>query len=228
MIRAYAVSSVREAEAAAMTGLGEDELMSRAASALAAVASARLGSPGGRRVVALVGAGNNGGDALYAVALRAREGAAAVVIRVAESAHEGGLLAAADAGAAVLNTVGAHADPPSEVSATLGRAELVLDGIVGIGGRPGLSPEIDELLRDVSDTAYVLAVDLPSGADPTFRPLPGAIDVLPMVALGAGRREALDALVAQGAETVIVVDEAGRAIGSLDMVEISNVMHKPR
>ena len=171
MIRAYAVSSVREAEAAAMTGLGEaglDEgvLMSRAASALAAVASARLGSPGGRRVVALVGAGNNGGDALYAVALLAREGAAAVVITVAESAHEGGLLAAAEAGAAVLNTVGAHADAPAEISAALGRAELVLDGIVGIGGHPGLSPEIDELLHDVSDTAYVLAVDLPSGADP--------------------------------------------------------------
>ena len=117
-------------------------------------------------MVALVGAGNNGGDALYAVALLAREGAAAVVITVAESVHEGGLLAAGDAGAIVRNTVGAHADPPSEVSAALGRAELVLDGIVGIGGRPGLSPEIDELLRDVSDTAYVLAVDLPSGADP--------------------------------------------------------------
>ncbi|MEO8556415.1 MAG: NAD(P)H-hydrate dehydratase [Actinomycetota bacterium] len=166
MIRAYAVPAVREAEAAAMAGLGEGELMSRAASALAAVASARLGSPGGRRVVALVGAGNNGGDALYAVALLAREGAAAVVITVAESVHEGGVLAARDAGAVVLNTVGALADPPSEVSATLGRAELVIDGIVGIGGRPGLSPEIDELLRDVSDTAYVLAVDLPSGADP--------------------------------------------------------------
>ena len=166
MIRAYAVPTVREAEAAAMAGLGEGELMSRAASALAAVASARLGSPGGRRVVALVGAGNNGGDALYAVALLAREGAAAVVITVAESVHEGGVLAAREAGAVVINTVGEHADPPSEVSATLGRAELVIDGIVGIGGRPGLSPEIDELLRDVSDTAYVLAVDLPSGADP--------------------------------------------------------------
>ena len=166
MIRAYAVSSVREAEAAAMLELDEGELMSRAASGLAAVASARLGAPGGRRVVALVGAGNNGGDALYAVALLARDGAAVVVLKVAESVHEGGLLAARDAGAVVLDAVGVHADPPSEVSSALSRAELVIDGIVGIGGRPGLSPEIDGLLREVSDTAYVLAVDLPSGADP--------------------------------------------------------------
>lgn len=166
MIRAYAVSSVREAEAAAMSGLDEGELMSRAASGLAAVASARLGVTGGRRVVALVGAGNNGGDALYAVALLARDGAAGVVLKVAETVHEGGLLAAVDAGAVVLSSVGVHADPPSEISSTLGRAELVIDGIVGIGGHPGLSPEVDGLLSQVSDRAYVLAVDLPSGADP--------------------------------------------------------------
>jgi len=164
MIRAYAVSAVRDAEAAAMSGLDEGELMSRAAAGLAAVASARLGAPGGRRIVALVGAGNNGGDALFASALLAREGAAVVVLKIAESVHEAGLLAARAAGVVVLNAVGGEAD--SEVASALGRAELVIDGIVGIGGHPGLSPEIDGLLRGVSDTAYVLAVDLPSGADP--------------------------------------------------------------
>jgi hydroxyethylthiazole kinase-like uncharacterized protein yjeF len=166
MIRAYSVSSVREAEATAMAGLDEGELMSRAASGLAVVASARLGGPGGRRVVAMVGAGNNGGDALYAAALLARDGASVVVLMVAESAHEGGLRAVRDAGALVLNAAGVHADPRSEVSLALGQAEMVIDGIVGIGGHSGLSPEIEELLGEVSDTAYVLAVDLPSGADP--------------------------------------------------------------
>jgi len=177
MIRAYAVYSVRAAEAVAISrlaeaGLDEGELMSRAASGLAAVASARLaarsraGGLDGQCVVALVGAGNNGGDALYAAAILARDGAAVVVLKVAESVHEGGLLAARDAGAVVLNAVGVHADPPFEISSALGRADLVIDGVVGIGGHPGLSPEIDGLLREVSDTAYVLAVDLPSGADP--------------------------------------------------------------
>jgi ADP-dependent NAD(P)H-hydrate dehydratase / NAD(P)H-hydrate epimerase len=166
MIRAYSVSSVRSAEAAAMAGLEEDVLMSRAASGLAAVASSRLGHPGGRRVVAMVGAGNNGGDALYAAALLAKDGAAVVVLKVADTVHEGGLRAALDAGVLVLNAMGVHADPASVLSSALGSAELLIDGIVGIGGRPGLSPQIDALLREVSGTAYVLAVDLPSGADP--------------------------------------------------------------
>ena len=164
MIRAYAVSSVREAEAAA--GVEEGELMSRAAAGLAAVASARLGGAGGRRVLAIVGAGNNGGDALYALASLARDGATVVVLKVAESVHEGGLRAARDAGGLVLNAIGVHADPAYVVSSALHEADLVIDGIVGIGGRPGLSPQIEGLLREVSDTAYVLAVDLPSGADP--------------------------------------------------------------
>jgi ADP-dependent NAD(P)H-hydrate dehydratase / NAD(P)H-hydrate epimerase len=167
MIRAYAVSAVREAEAqAASAGLEEGELMSRAASGLAAVASARLGGPGGRRVVAMVGAGNNGGDALYAVASLARDGATAVVVTVADSVHEGGLRAARDAGVLVLDAVDVSDDSAAVLSSTLQEADLVIDGIVGIGGRPGLSPQIEDLLRDVSDAAYVLAVDLPSGADP--------------------------------------------------------------
>ncbi len=166
MIRAYAVSAVRAAEATAMADLDEGELMSRAASGLAAVASARLGGPGGRRVVALVGAGNNGGDALYAAALLAQDGAAVVVLKVAGSAHEGGLRAAEDAGASVLSAIGVDADSKFVIDSALGEAELVIDGIVGIGGHPGLSSQIEELLRAVSDTAYVLAVDLPSGADP--------------------------------------------------------------
>ena len=175
MISAYDVLSVREAEAVAelaMAGLAEGELMSRAADALAAVASARLlergatGGLDGRCVVALVGAGNNGGDALYAVASLAKDGAAAVVLKVAESVHSGGMQAARDAGALVLNATGTHADPARVISSVLKAADLVIDGIVGIGGRPGLSPQIESLLREVGDAAYVLAVDLPSGADP--------------------------------------------------------------
>lgn len=166
MIRAYSVSSIRFAEAAAMAGLDEGVLMARAASGLAAVAAARLGHPGGRQVVAMVGAGNNGGDALYAAASLAMDGATVVVLKVAETAHERGLQAARDAGVVVLNAFGVNADSASTVSSALGGAELLIDGIVGIGGHPGLSPEVNDLLREVSDTAYVLAVDLPSGADP--------------------------------------------------------------
>jgi len=170
MIRAYAVSSVREAEASftatAPAGIQESELMARAADGLAVVAAERLGGVGGRRVVALVGAGNNGGDALYAVASLARDGAVAVVITVADSVHQAGLQAARDAGVLVLDAAAEGAETASAVSSTLSEADLVIDGIVGIGGHPGLSPRIEALLQEVGDTSYVLAVDLPSGTDP--------------------------------------------------------------
>jgi ADP-dependent NAD(P)H-hydrate dehydratase / NAD(P)H-hydrate epimerase len=99
-----------------------------------------------------------------------------VVVTVAETVHEGGLRAAREAGALVLkafggngaggNGAGGNAEAAAQVLSALSGADLVIDGIVGIGGRPGLSAQIDGLLREVSDTAYVMAVDLPSGADP--------------------------------------------------------------
>ena len=74
MIEAYAVADVRAAEEAAMADLPEGELMARASAGLAAVVAARLRERDGVRVVGLVGAGNNGGDALYALAHLARGG----------------------------------------------------------------------------------------------------------------------------------------------------------
>ncbi|NIZ92359.1 NAD(P)H-hydrate epimerase, partial [Kineococcus rubinsiae] len=76
----------------------EGALMQRAAAALAvecaAVLRARTGGVVGRRVVVLAGAGDNGGDALYAAGRLARRGAAVVVLRTAERVHPGGLAAA--------------------------------------------------------------------------------------------------------------------------------------
>ena len=59
--------------------LPDGTLMDRAARGLAEVVGVRLRERGGRRVVALVGGGDNGGDALYAVAALAEEGVAAAV-----------------------------------------------------------------------------------------------------------------------------------------------------
>uniref|UniRef100_UPI00068A0102 NAD(P)H-hydrate dehydratase n=1 Tax=Streptomyces sp. NRRL B-1347 TaxID=1476877 RepID=UPI00068A0102 len=48
----------------------------------------------------------------------------------------------------------------------LSRADLVLDGIVGIGGKGGLRPGAAELARAAEESgALVVAVDLPSGVD---------------------------------------------------------------
>ena len=71
----YPVDQVRAAEDELMARLPEGALMQRAAYGLANECVQLLGSPYGARVVLLVGAGNNGGDALYAGATLARRGA---------------------------------------------------------------------------------------------------------------------------------------------------------
>ena len=167
MIEAWSTTQVYAAEAALMatldptpTGDGDGELMGRAVRGLAAVLTARLAAPGARSVVALVGAGNNGADALYAAARLARAGHLVAAVH-GNQVHERALAAALAAG--VVIAAGA-----SEESLDLIReADVILDGIVGIGGRPGLPAYAQPWVAAIPDAAYVLAVDLPSGQDPS-------------------------------------------------------------
>ncbi|EWS99657.1 carbohydrate kinase [Intrasporangium oryzae NRRL B-24470] len=166
MIRAHRVEDVRAAEAAAMAALPEGELMARASEGLAEVAAARLAERDGRTVVALVGPGNNGGDTLYAAGLLSEAGFACVAVLVTPagraSVHAEALAAAEEAGVAVV----VPADDPAAAAALVGEGDLVLDGIVGIGGRPGLHDEAARMVDAIDDDAWVLAVDLASGLDP--------------------------------------------------------------
>ncbi|CAN7482041.1 bifunctional ADP-dependent NAD(P)H-hydrate dehydratase/NAD(P)H-hydrate epimerase [Terrabacter sp. LjRoot27] len=166
MIRAHSVEAVRAAEAAAMALLPDGELMSRAAQGLAQVAAARLEDSDEATVVGLVGAGDNGGDTLYAVGLLSEAGFPCAVVLLPPSGREGvhadGLAAAESAGV----MVHVAADDPAAAVAVVAEADLVLDGIVGIGGRPGLRPEAAALVDAVDDDAWVIAVDVASGLDP--------------------------------------------------------------
>lgn len=160
MIRAYAVADVRAAEAATMARLPAGELMARASRGLSEVAAARLAERGGARPVALVGRGNNGADALYAVSLLARAGHRAAAVTAGPGVHEGARQAAQDAGVAL------HDGSGGQWPAVVRAADLVLDGITGIGGHPGLSGVAAAWVDEIPPDAWVIAVDLPSGADP--------------------------------------------------------------
>ncbi|MBC9822029.1 bifunctional ADP-dependent NAD(P)H-hydrate dehydratase/NAD(P)H-hydrate epimerase [Terrabacter sp. MAHUQ-38] len=166
MIRAHSVDAVRAAEAAAMSGLPEGELMARAARGLAEVAIARLTDTEGATVVGLVGAGANGGDTLYAVAHLAESGFACAVVLVPTSGRDGVHAAGLDAAEAAGVMVHVASDDPDAATHVVAEADVVLDGIVGIGGRPGLRPEAAKLVDAVDDDAWVIAVDLASGLDP--------------------------------------------------------------
>lgn len=159
MRTAYSVETVRAAERELMARLPEGALMQRAAAGLAAACADLLGRVYGSRIVLLVGSGDNGGDALYAGARLARRGAGVTAVLLApERAHGEGLAALRRAGGAVTGVEGAEDLIP--------RADLVLDGIVGIGGKGGLRPDAARLAPVVETSrAAVVAVDLPSGVD---------------------------------------------------------------
>lgn len=172
MIAAHAVPDVRAAEAAAMAELPEGELMARAAAGLAQVLAARVRERD--QVVVLAGPGDNGGDALYAAALLAADvpGTVVTAVLLSEKVHPGAVAAAREAGVRLL-PAGDGDEPTPEATEALGRAVVVVDGMLGIGGRPGLRGAMARVAAAVPDDAYVVAVDLPSGQDPAGRVSPG-------------------------------------------------------
>ncbi|MFF2650957.1 NAD(P)H-hydrate dehydratase [Streptomyces sp. NPDC058045] len=174
MRTAHSVKTVRAAEQALMSRLPDGALMQRAAAGLAAscaellTSASATGRRGGRgvygsRVTALIGSGDNGGDALYAAARLARRGAGVTALLLSpDRTHPGGLAALRAAG----GSARAAGEDPAADTALVHRADLVLDGIVGIGGSGGLRPAAVPLAAAArASAAPVVAVDLPSGVE---------------------------------------------------------------
>jgi hydroxyethylthiazole kinase-like uncharacterized protein yjeF len=175
----HTTAQIRAAERYHLARTAPDALMRRAARAVADAVIARLPSPvPGRSAALLVGAGNNGGDALFAGAdLRRRGMAVTAVLTDSARAHPGGLAALRRAGGRVLalqaedptaRGVGSGAPPMSAaVTAALARADAIVDGLVGLGASPPLRPVAAALVAAANAAAgWRVAVDLPSGIDP--------------------------------------------------------------
>ena len=181
MREVFTVEQVRTAERIVLGRVPPGALMRRAAFGLAVVARRMLAASNGHRVALLVGAGDNGGDALWAGAeLRRRGIGVAAVLFNPQRAHAGGL--------AALRRVGGRAvDAGPDGAVAVARADLVLDGIVGLSGRGPLRAAAAELVR-VADagSGAVLAVDTPSGVDPDTGTVDGpAVTATATVTFGA-------------------------------------------
>jgi len=154
MRHAHTVEQIRAAEAELMARLPEGTLMQRGATGLAVAIGNFIGHVYGARVVLLAGSGDNGGDALYAGEKLARRGAGVTAVLLSDQAHPAGLAALLAAG----GRVGSTED--------IAGADVVVDGIVGIGGRPGLKPDALAAVRLAEEHAVpIVAVDMPSGVD---------------------------------------------------------------
>jgi ADP-dependent NAD(P)H-hydrate dehydratase / NAD(P)H-hydrate epimerase len=154
----YSADAIREAEAPLLASLPDGALMARAAYGLATEIIgeliARTGGVAGRRVCAVVGSGDNGGDALWAATFLRRRGVATdAILLKPDRTHQKGLAAFRQAGGRIVDSVAATTD-------------LVIDGVVGISGSGPLRPDAAEVFEAVDAEAIpVVAVDIPSGID---------------------------------------------------------------
>jgi ADP-dependent NAD(P)H-hydrate dehydratase / NAD(P)H-hydrate epimerase len=189
MRTAYTSDQIRAAELALMATLPQGTLMTRAAAGLAVICAALLlgvhGRVYGSRVVVLAGGGDNGGDALYAGARLARRGARVEAVLAGSRAHEGGLAALLAAGGRAArfgeDQAGGERAGGKRAGAErfdgerfgveragelIRRADLVMDGLVGIGGGGALREPYGTLAELTGQAGgLVVAVDVPSGVE---------------------------------------------------------------
>ena len=151
-------------------------LMEDASRQIAVAARAFLGgSVSGKRIVGLVGTGNNGGDTAGALRHLIGWGArvAAEVAAPQERAHEitrvqiGRLLLVTASPVAVVHYASQSGTRDLE-------ADLILDGLLGYSAR-GAPRGTVAMLIDAANasTRRILAIDLPSGIDPDSGAVPG-------------------------------------------------------
>ncbi len=172
MLRAYRTGDIRAAEKPL---LAEGKpLMARATAAVgfAVVNELRAGGEpiAGNSVLALVGAGDNGGDALFAAArLTSRSMQVTALLAGGNSVHGEGLAAARAAGVRIVE-LPADQQRASVCLRALAGARVWIDGLVGIGARGPLREPLASLVTELTAIRgaraiepLVVAVDVPSG-----------------------------------------------------------------
>lgn len=170
MINAYTGTQIRAAEAHLVEAGHGPALMRAAAHGLAQhtmnLLRESFGGVYGARVAALIGSGNNGGDALFAMARLAKRGVACTAILMAPKVHAEGMAAFQRAGGKVVE---AGREGPAgsrgrnrrwhRATEALNGVDLVIDAVLGTGARGSVS------LPTIPDDMLVVACDLPSGVD---------------------------------------------------------------
>jgi hydroxyethylthiazole kinase-like uncharacterized protein yjeF len=166
------VEQMRALEAEAdRRGVGFDRMMDLAGEAVFSETVRATGPVAGKRVLALCGGGNNGGDGLVAAAHFSKAGAAVSVVLAAErKPDDPRLREARDAGCAIhyrADSAGRNGLVPA-----LDQADVVIDAVLGTGTRLPLRAPAADVLETVRSRfaatgrrPFVTAVDCPSGVD---------------------------------------------------------------
>lgn len=210
MIHSYLPDAVRTAEAAAVAraeaASGPDVLMARAARAVADTAS-RVGGDGAT-CLALVGGGDNGGDALLAAAHLAGEGHEVRAAVLSPHPHARALAVARSKGVEVVDVVlPLEGGVPGWMA-----ADLWIDGITGSGLTGALREPLAGAVAALDRAAHawgtlVVAVDVPTGAGAADGTLAGPVlAASTTVTMGAAKSMLFLPPAALAAGDVVVAD----------------------
>jgi NAD(P)H-hydrate epimerase len=182
-------------------GISVEALMENASHQIAAAARALFGRVEGKRIVALVGRGNNGGDSTGALRRLAGWGAevraevAAFPDDVRETTNRQ-LISLLQVGPSVVRF--AALDGPRK---PWPEADLLIDGLLGYSARGAPRGLIADLIRAANASGTpTLAIDIPSGLDPDSGDVPDvAIRAKATVTLALPKK----GLLANGARTTV-------------------------
>jgi len=171
MLKVVTSTQMRDLEQrAAVLGLPSEVLMDRAGLAVAREVKGLLGGVAGRRVLTLVGPGNNGGDGLVA-ARHLHDWGAEVQIYMVKPRQEQDVNYQLVRERGIRTVLAGQGDHSSSADGLVAWAEVVVDALYGTGKTRALSgPSAEVLLsaraRKAKDgSPRVFAVDLPSGLD---------------------------------------------------------------
>ena len=172
MVKLFFVSEMHELEVEAnKSGLTYEVMMQNAGSGLAKEIEIAYSHLSEKRIIALIGSGNNGGDALVALIHLAENNWNAVAYLVKERAPEDPLINQfIETGGKVIN--GKDDNKFEKLKEYLRESSIVIDGVFGTGIKLPLRGEVAQTLAYVKkflatqiSKPQVVAVDCPSGVD---------------------------------------------------------------
>ena len=157
MRKVYSSGQIQDFEKSIFIAPNDDWKLMRQASAVSAAWLIKKFPK--KNFIVLCGPGNNGGDGYYIALELSKLNCEVSLIDVFNHKKKSSLCAKAFLDASNLNFITAREFK------TAGEDSVIVDAILGIGGRPGIQPELAGVLELSERFQHRIAIDMPTGVD---------------------------------------------------------------